>query len=260
MVITVFNETYKGLLLLWNYRFNLAIEIFLYGFGFIGINFFAGDGVLDETRLSSSLIGYIIFLYTFKVVSNMGWSLREEIQTGTLEQVYMSPVPFGVLLLGRLAANLLATSVTIVVLLVTLVPLLQLDVPLLNLDVLIAFIWTLVGLAGIGFVVGGVTLLFKHVDSFIDLIQYALLFCNGWLVPIERFPPLIRELARLIPGTQGIVVLRQLTFEGKSLADVWANGSFIYLLVHSLMWFALGFIFFRWCEGIAKRQGTLGRY
>jgi ABC-2 type transport system permease protein len=103
-------------------------------------------------------------------------------------------------------------------------------------------------------------LIFKQVASLSDLIQYALVFLNGALLPVDVFPPWLAFFARLLPTTQGIIVLRQVSIEGLSLAEVWQSGSLILLLIHSAVFLTVGWLVFKWCEQFAKERGLLGQY
>lgn len=259
MLRATFNETIKGLLLLWEYRFNLLMEALAICFVFVGLNFLIGNGDLTQDQLDSSLLGYIIWLYTFMAVSNMSWNLRQEAQTGTLEQAFMSPLPPPVLILGRALANFLSTSVTIILIAGVLVPLLSISVPV-RLAGLVVFAWTILGLFGLGFIVAGATLVFKQVESFAYLAQYGLMFLNGSMLPVDRLPDGVDTLARLLPGTQGIIVLRRVLLDGASLGDAWADGDLGWLVAHSVVFFAVGWGVFMLCARYARRHGTLGEY
>ena len=55
-LIAALNETRKGLLLNWSYRFNTVAEIISMTFIFIGILFFLGNGELQQDRMAGALI------------------------------------------------------------------------------------------------------------------------------------------------------------------------------------------------------------
>lgn len=258
-VLTMLNDTYKSLLLSWNHKFNLLIELVNIGVAFIGLSFLVGGGQLQQDQLASTLLGYLMWFYTMKIIAGMSWNLRDEMQTGTLEQMYMSPAPVGVLLLGQSLARLISTTVTTIPLAGALVLLLDIQIPLRPAG-LPVFGLTVIGLFGFGFLIGGLALVFKHVQAFADLVQYMLVFLNGALIPVERFPTWLEAVARALPATQGIVVLRQVILDGTSLAESWAEGSLAWLTLHSLVLFVGGWLVFRWCEQIARRQGSLGQY
>lgn len=253
------NETQKGLLLLWNYRVNMLLEAVAMCGVFVGLNFLVGNGDLPQDQVSSSLLGYIIWLYTFMAVSNMGWSLREEVQAGTLEQMFMSPASPQLLMMGRTLANFLTTSLTMILIMAVMIPAFGLTFPL-RATSLVVFAWTMLGLFGLGLMVGGATLVFKHVESLAYLAQYGIMFLNGSILPVDKLPAWLELPARLLPGTQGIIVLRQVTLEDQSLSAVWADGSLSWLMLHSVVFFAAGWLIFRSGERYVRRQGALGHY
>jgi ABC-2 type transport system permease protein len=258
-VTTIFNETHKGLLLAWNYKVDLILEVFIMGFAFIGLSFLIGGGQLEGEQLNASLIGYLVWYFAVKAIADMSTSLKNEMQAGTLEQMYMSPMDAGLLILGRSLSTIFTT--TIIAALIAIGPMLLLKVRLpLAPATLPVFIITILGLFGFGFAVGGFTLIFKQVASLSDLIQYALVFLNGALLPIDVFPSWLAFIAKLLPTTQGIIVLRQVGIEGLSLVEVWQSGSLVWLLVHSVVFLTLGWLLFKWCENVAKNRGLLGQY
>lgn len=258
-LLAIANETYKGLLLDWNYKFNLFLELVIMAMAFVGITFLMGDGHFQQEQLASSLLGYLVWFYAMQAITDMSWNLRHEIQTGTLEQMAMSPTSTALLILGQALATLLSTTIMVCLIGGGLVLLLHIELPL-RLAALPVLALTITGLFGFGFIIGAATLVYKHIEAFGDLIQYLLLFLNGALLPVDRFPEWLAFIAKILPTTQGIVVLRRVVLDGQSLAVVWRDGSLLWLLVHSTFFFLVGWLIFRWSEGIAKRQGTLGQY
>ena len=258
-LIATFNETYKGLQIQWSYRFNMIGELLTIGFVFIGIAFFMGNGRLDSANLSSAFLGYIIWFYALTAISNMAWGLREEMQSGTMEQMYMSPAPVGLILLGRTLANMIITTIMVTLMSIPLMLLLQIRLPL-PMAGLPVFILTLAGLYGFGYIIGGAVLIFKQVETFANLIQNMLLFVNGSFLPVTRLPGWLALLAKTLPSTQGIIVLRRVLLDNQSLAAVWQDGSLVWLTVHSALYFFGGLAIFSFCERVAKRRGSLGQY
>lgn len=253
------NETRKGLIIAWAYKFNWLVGVFMLCFIFVGIGFFMGNGELDNDILAPALLGYLVWFYALEAISNMSWSLREETQTGTLEQMNMSPLSMGMLLVGRALSTLISTTIMVMIAGLTLMLLLNIRLPV-KLAALLPFGLTLAGLYGFGFIIGGLTLIYKHTESFANLIQNALLFLNGAFLPVDRLPRTLEIIATALPSTQGIIVTRRIVIEGYNLLDVWQDGSLPFLIVHSALFFIGGLLFFKWCELVARRRGTLGQY
>jgi ABC-2 type transport system permease protein len=231
----------------------------------VGISFLVGGGDLQQetlagaSPLASYLLGYLVWYYATEIIADMTWNLRDELQTGTVEQLFMSPSPAGLLMVGQVLSTLLASAVRIILIGGGLVLLLNIDLPLPP-AVIPVFLLIFMGLFGVGFVMGGATLIYKHIESLGDLLQYMLIFLNGVWLPVDAFPGWLATIARFLPTTQGILVLQRVVLEGKSLADVWLDGSLIWLAIHSTLSFALGWLIFSWCQNIARRRGSLGQY
>ena len=259
LLLIMLNEMRKGFLILWNYRFNSISELVVLMIGFIGIGFFRGDGQLEPALLAPMLLGYVMWFYAQVFISNMSYNLAEEAEAGTLEQMYMSPAPMGLILVGRVFAVLITASLQIFLVTALLMLLLNIRFPL-YLAGLLVFLLTLFGLFGLSFFIAGLTLVFKHVSGVANLLINLLVLVNGTLLPVGKFPPWLAAFATTLPTTQGIIVLRNVLLDGQSLAEAWSDGSLPLLVVNSALYCALGWFFLKWCERIAKRQGTLGQY
>lgn len=255
----LFNEIHKRMILLWAYKFNFFTQMFMVGFIFVGISFFMAGGQPDPALLASGLVGYLVWFFALAAISDMSWGIREEAQTGTLEQMYMSPLPTGMLMLGRSFASLVISILMVGVSAVVLVLTLNISLPI-TWTALPVFLLTMVGLYGFAFILGGATLVFKQVEALANLMQNVLLFLNGALLPVDRLPGWMEAFAKTLPTTQGIIVLRQVILEGQTLAQVWRDGSLVGLVINSAVYFVVGWFFFGWCENRARRMGALGQY
>lgn len=253
------NEMYRRLLLVWSYKFNMLMQLAMVALIFLGAAFFLGHGQIDPQQAPSMLLGYAVWCYARIILLESSFFLTVEAQSGTLEQMYMSPVNAGFLLIGRMLAMLISTSCTLVLPVGTLSLLLHVSLPLQWLSVPILLL-ALIGLIGFCMMICGAVLVFKQVDNLADLLQNALLFLAGTLVPLSSFPGWLAAISRLFPLTQGIVVLREITFEGQSLAVTWANGSLPWLILQSLLYLGLGWTVFKICERVAMHRGLLGQY
>jgi ABC-2 type transport system permease protein len=258
-LLATWNELEKELRIRWSYKFSIVIEAVMMAAIFLGITFFMTEGDLQSERLAPALVGYMIWFYALVAIGKMSWGLREETQTGTLEQMYMSSLPMGLLLIGRTLATMVITTLEVAVAFLPLALLLNIRLPW-TWEVLPLALLTLAGLYGFGFIVGGATLVFKQVESLANLLQNVLLFLNGALLPVDRLPPAVEALALALPSTWGIIALRQAMFEGATLAVLWQNGVLPSLLANTLIYFAGGMLIYQGCEIYARRKGLLGQY
>ncbi len=252
-------ETWKGVQIMWTYKFSLVGDVLGLFIIFLGINFFIGYGEFDRDSLSFTLLGFCLWTYAAFAIGNMTFALREEQQQGTLEQMCMGNSSFAGLLFGRTVATFIWNSLIILVGGGTIALLFRLDLAL-NWQVVPVLILTLLGLYGLGFLAGGATLLFKNVLSFTNLLQNVLLFVNGAIVPVTLFPEWLTRLSRILPTTLSIETMRLVTLEGASLQDAWHVGILPSLVLHSTIWFAVGLLLFFVSEREARRRGLLGQY
>ena len=206
------NECYKRIILLWSYRFNFLTEIFMIGFLFIGISFFVSGGSPAPEQMAPALLGYLTWFFAAFAIGDMSQGIRDETQTGTLEQMYMSPLPSGLLLAGRSVASLLVSSAMVILVGGILMLILGIRIPV-RLEGVPIFALTMTGLYGFAFLLGGATLVFKQVNAISNLLTNLLLFLNGSFLTVERMPVWLETFARSLPTTQGIDVLRRVVLE-----------------------------------------------
>jgi ABC-2 type transport system permease protein len=221
--IGLIGEVRKNLLISWNYKANSFAGLFTLGFIFVGIVFFMAGGKLSPDKVTSALMGYLIWMYAMTAISDMSYGMRGEIIAGTLEQLEMSPAPVGLLLIGRLIATLISTTIEVLLLGFILAQFMGIHIPL-RLEALPALLFTLLGVCGFGFIIAGAVLIFKQVESFSNLIANALAFLNGSFLPVSAMPIWMAAIAKTLPSTLGIIVIREISLEGKSLAATWREG------------------------------------
>ncbi|MBN2304046.1 MAG: ABC transporter permease, partial [Anaerolineae bacterium] len=215
------NEIHKEFLLQWSYRLNFLTLLALFVVMFLGASFIMGDGEVAryETR-ASSLAGFMVALFAWDAISMMYWTILDEAQAGTLEQMLMSPVSSAWLIVGRALARLLVIAALSVAMGLIVAALLDVDIPL-RIEALPVVLLTLPGAYACGLAVAGLTLIFKQISTLTAMIAQLLIFVNGTFVGVDKFAGGVEAFAKLLPTTQGIIVLRRVLLDGESLADVW---------------------------------------
>jgi ABC-2 type transport system permease protein len=255
----ILGEIRKGILVSWTYRTNLLSAMLTLGFILFAMISMVGGNQSDIDQVHSILVGYLTWMYVSFAIRNMGQSLRGEIQAGTLEQMAMSPSSLDLLLCARVVANSIVTTALVVLVNAATSIFFGVQLPL-RWQGIPVMLLTLLGVLGFGYGIAGATLVFREATSFANLAQNVLLFLNGTVVPLQAMPGELAILARTLPSTQGILVLRQVLLDGRSLVAVWQNGSLVWLAVHSLAYLVVGWLIFALCKRMAKTQGTLGQY
>ncbi len=189
----------------------------------------------------------------------MSVNLTEEAQTGTLEQVYMTTVNTGVIAIGRSLATVVVSSFMLLLMITALTLIFGIIITL-RLEGLPVLALIIFGLFGLGFMIGGATLVFKQVHQLANFAENILLWLSGTLLPVALFPDWLETLSKFLPATQGIIVLRKVVLEDSSLSTAWANGSLPLLIANSATYFIVGWFVFKWSERISKGRGVMGQY
>jgi len=259
VLIGVLGEVRKGLLVNWAYRVNMFASTLTLSFIFVSIGFLLGQGVLAPQDLAPALLGYLTWVFVSSAVSDLSYGLQSEITAGTLEQMAMSTTPVGLLLVGRVLANMVVSAIQVVLMAIAMTVLLGVHIPF-RWQGLPVLAMTLVGVFGFGLVVAGATLVLKQIQSIVNLLNNALAFLNGTFLPVAAMPGWLAIISQMLPSTQGVIVLRQIMLEGYSLDAAWRDRSLVWLAVHSILYFAVGWLVFLQCERLAKQHGSLGRY
>jgi ABC-2 type transport system permease protein len=230
----------------------IITTVIFYGL-FLSARYIAGPTLQFGERLDAIVVGYVLSTLVIFIVADIAFGLQIEAQTGTLEQVFLSP--FGALrvFLARAIASLTLRLVLImgVLLLTIILTGRHLHFPP---SLFLPLITVLLGAYGLAFMMGALALLFKRIQQLLGFVQFALLFLLT--IPTEKWSAPLQGLRLVLPMTIGAGGLRDLMARNQSL-------DFCVLalaLLNGVGYFVLGLLVFRWAEGKAKSQGILGGY
>lgn len=245
----------KVALEMWRYLPNtLSLLVTFYA---IFLTLFLGLEVVGDPAGGRENVRYLIVANAFWFlilvgINSMGFEIANEATRGTLEQLYLAPVPVPLILAARMVATLSIYLVLMMVMvsaaMLTSRTWLHLDLPL----VFALLVPTLGGVVGLGFAVGGLALMFKQIQSLLQVLQF--LFLGLAFIPLASAPYL--EVAPII---KGVDLVRSVTVYGAGFADIgvrdWAS-----LWVNAAVYVLLGLWAFRAAEGRARQRGLLGHY
>lgn len=244
----------KQVTLLARYPLNTA-SMLVSLYVFFAIVFFGGRAVAGAA-IADTLPGIVVgfFLYTMTIVaySGMAWDVTREAQWGTLEQLYLSPYGLGRVVAVKSAVNvalsglwgaiilasmLLTTDQTLTIDLATIVPI---------------GLLALAPAVGIGFVFGGLALVYKRIESVFQLLQFA--FIGLIAAPVGQYP-----LLKLAPMSLGSHLLSAAMIRGVRLWEMPAID--LALLVGlAALYLGAGYAVFALLGRRARRLGVLGHY
>lgn len=252
----VLNETQKSLWLLWRQRSVVLLEIItmvaLYPF----LQFIIGNGTIERALVPPTLLAFltypILYLASLKLVGD----LLEEVNSGTFEQMHLSPFSPASLLVGRLLALILEGVVIAVIIGVGMTWMLGVSIPLRPAGLLPAAL-TVIAIVGFALLIGGLALALPQIGAIAHLFNGLIFLLNGTLIPMEWYPGWVQTLARFLPTTLGIEVTRRVVLQGQSLGSVWADGALPWLIIHTVGLSILGWLVFLLNDRRAMQRGTL---
>lgn len=264
------NEVVKGLRHGWGERLQIVIELPLFIIFLLLISYTAGkaatiaatgevDWNLDAAQTTWLLLGFAAFAYTYLHVQKMFWRLLAEIQSGTLEQTYLSPLASWVhVVAGRIVAAIAETAFVVGVMVVVVSAFVRIDLHW-KLQALLPLALIIVGAAGLAMIIAGLTLVWKRIPLLNDLVLMLVLFFSGAMYPVAEMPGWAEAVAQPLFLTHAMAGLRAVMLDGAT-PSVGGFGGLAWMLTTAVAWFAAGLLVFRVSEHIAKRQGSLSRY
>jgi len=223
-----------------------------------GANFQRNVGT--SNYIAYMLLGSSAFMIVSMAFWHIGYWLRFEQETGTLEAVYLAPtgrvwLAAGVSLYSSLRAILSGGLAYLLGSLIFGVDPLQGQVALAAAFVLVG----LVPLFGMTLLFGALILRVKEANSLVNLMQWVISLMMGIFFPVAVFPPLMRALALLFPPTWMVNGVRSAMlgvgyFFGEwywDLAMLW-----VFLLLAPL----LGYATFSRMERAIRRKEGMGTF
>lgn len=230
----------------------IIITSVFYGL-FLSAQYMTGPTTQFGDRLDAIVIGYVLWTLTIYLINDIAINLQMEAQTGTLEQVFLSPFGAPKVFLARAIASLtlrLSLIATILVIIMGLTGSRLYFPPTL----ILPLTTMLLSGYGLAFAMGSCALLFKRVQQVLGLFQFVLLFLLA--VPTETWTGLAHWLSLALPMIPSVELLRQLMARGEGLDGL----QFGIALINGFAYFVIGLALFRWAERQAKQRGLLSGY
>ncbi|MEI7645699.1 MAG: ABC transporter permease [Chloroflexales bacterium] len=168
-----------------------------------------------------ALIGLILQLTTINLTAE---AIVRERETGTMEQLIVTPIRPIELIIGKLMPYALASLTT--ALLVFIAGQLLFQVPV-NGNVLLLFAFMLLFLLvplGIGLWISAVSQSFRQAQALTLLFILPGFLLSGQFFPIESMPVVLRYITYLVPLRYFLPVLRGIFLKGIGLPELWPQG------------------------------------
>lgn len=264
------NEVYKGLRFAWAERLQILIEMPMFVVVMLVMGPIIGQAdkivsgdlrwSLDSENMSILVVWFIPFIFFYLQVAKMFWRLVAEKQSGTLEQVYLSPLPSWVVIAaGRVVAAVVETLLVSA----AIFAIVRIFVPLhfnLTASLLLPVLLMIVTGVGVSLIIAGATLIWGRIEMVTESALMLMFLASASAVPVVTLPTWWEKFGLALPVNHSLENVFGVVFHGRSATIPWGPGGLVWVLVVAAAYLAAGIISLRIGERIAKRRGSLGRY
>jgi ABC-2 type transport system permease protein len=218
-------------------------------FVFVGL-FIRGPSVVPFIAIGNALqtVSWNTVFSVINITSHDKWD-------GTLPLVLATPASRLPLFIGRAMIHVFDGMLSVAVSFVFAACIFRVDFGQANWLALVLTVFvTALTMAGFGLLIGGLSFYFREPLIFANIFLFTLLIFCGINFPVQDLPQFIQPVSYAIPLTYGVSAARS-AIAGGSLFEV---SSFLgpQLLVGSVS-IALGYVFFRSFENVARKTGRI---
>jgi ABC-2 type transport system permease protein len=200
--------------------------------------------------------GFVFIVLFSTSVWGVGQSVRNEQESGTLEQFFLAPANRATLILGRWARIFLTDSIIIGYTTLLLYLLSGMAVAVLN---PILFLLSLglyeLSLIGFGLFMAGLTIRIKAYNSVGNVIFFGYMILTGALFPITVMPTPVRYFSMIIPFTYLNDIMRHAALGTQTILPETLEYAVAILSAVGIMIF--GFVAFNKIERDARMKGSI---
>ncbi len=241
--------------------FVYLLPYFLYGFALLGGRFSEHlkslTGIAD--MVAYTFIGYLIMGFLNTACWAMGASLRKEQWYGTLETIFVAPVPRWVYVAGMAAHSTCHQGLIMLIqaLIVTAFFAIVFKMGGIFFALIIVALM-IISLYGLGMMVAGLTIGLKQWWVISEALSTLITVVTPIAYPLAVLPFVLRKIALFLPTTYGVMGVRHFLI-GEQL-NVSLQTIFLRLGIIIIVWLSFGFGIFLLMDRYGRKRGTLSIY
>jgi ABC-2 type transport system permease protein len=228
----------------------IVISLFFFAVLFYGGRMLAGQALSDS--IEGIVVGYFLWTLSVGAYSSISNDIGSEVQWGTLERHVMTPFGFAPVALLKGAAKVVRTFLISAVILAVMILLTGTTLRLNLLTIVTVATLSILSVLGLGFAAGGVTVLYKRIGNWLNLLQFG--FVALIAAPVFEMPWL-----RVLPLAHGSGLLQRAMVDGVRLWEFSAADLGL-LVVVAFGYLGAGYVIFQLATRRARRLGVLGDY
>jgi ABC-2 type transport system permease protein len=210
--------------------------------------------------ITFSIIAVFVYQYVDKSIWSVGNNFRWEQFSGTLEPLFVTPVPRISILVGAAFSDTLQCTFSACVLLIISSALFGVTYAFTMVAPIVIMLTMMVfALYGFSFLIAGLILVFKDPSVLTELISNITYVLSPITYPLQALPSAARYAAILVPSTIAIVTIRELAITGLFTPASFIQASVLMLGLIIGFW-TIGILAFRWGEHWTKERGSMGDF
>jgi ABC-2 type transport system permease protein len=203
-------------------------------------------------------IGTMIWMVQNVALWGVGFALRTEQLRGTLESNWLSPAWRFVFLFGPAVIHMVS--------MLTFLAISALEFGMFfgvrfNGDPLLVLFLVLISMPsiyGLAMTFASLVITAKEAQNFVFMVRGLVMIFCGITFPVALLPDWMQAVAKWLPQTYMIEVIRQAALGGATVQDVLPA---IYALIaFGVFWLVTGYVLFNWMERRARQTGAIGQY
>ncbi|PHQ45351.1 ABC transporter permease [Halorubrum sp. C3] len=228
----------------------IVVSLFFFAALFLGGQLLAGQALTDS--IEGIVVGYFLWTLSVGAYSSVSNDIGSEVQWGTLERHITTPFGFAPVALLKGVAKVVRTFLTSAVILAVMLLATGTRLSLAPVTVVAIAGLSIVSVLGLGFAAGGVTVLYKRIGNWLNLLQFG-------FVALISAPVFDLPWTRVLPLAHGSAMLQRAMVDGVRLWEFPLVD--LALLVAVAVGYLLGgYLVFEYATARARRLGVLGDY
>ncbi|ELZ58539.1 MULTISPECIES: ABC transporter permease [Halorubrum] len=228
----------------------IVVSLFFFAALFLGGQLLAGQALTDS--IEGIVVGYFLWTLSVGAYSSVSNDIGSEVQWGTLERHITTPFGFAPVALLKGVAKVVRTFLTSAVILAVMLLATGTRLSLAPVTVVVVAGLSIVSVLGLGFAAGGVTVLYKRIGNWLNLLQFG-------FVALISAPVFDLSWTRVLPLAHGSAMLQRAMVDGIRLWEFPLAD--LGLLVAVAVGYLLGgYLVFQSATRRARRLGVLGDY
>ena len=228
----------------------IVIAVFFFGVLFYGGRMVAGRALTDS--IEGIIVGYFLWTLSVGAYSAISSDIGSEVQWGTLERHVMTPFGFAPVALLKGVAKLIRTFLTSGIVLGVMLAVTGTALELNVVTIVVVAGLSITSVLGLGFAAGGITLLYKRIGNWLNLLQF------GFVVLVSA-PSLDLPWLRVLPLAHGSGLLQRAMLDGTRLWE-FPLADLGLLVAVAAGYLGAGYLVFQYATRRARRLGVLGDY